>query len=95
MPGYWTSTPLRVLVLCGLVASLQIAGCGEVAPQQAEKTGTAQNLIQCKEPRPQICTNEYVPVCATLRDGTMRTYATKCVACSDGRVVGYQAGTCN
>jgi len=62
-------------------------------------------LIKCTEPRPEICTNEYKPVCATRDTGvrcvttpcqTMekKTYGNACAACRDQKVLGYQLGAC-
>ena len=52
------------------------------------------DLILCEEPRPQICTREYDPVCARLQDGSVKTYATGCTSCSDPAVQGYIKGAC-
>ena len=54
----------------------------------------ALDIILCEEPRPQICTKEYDPVCATLDDGSTRTGATGCTSCSDPKVVSYTKGAC-
>ena len=54
----------------------------------------ALDLILCEEPRPQICTREYDPVCATLKDGSTTTGSTGCTSCSDPEVVGYKKGAC-
>ncbi len=54
----------------------------------------ATDVILCEEPRPQICTREYKPVCATLQDGSSKTYATGCTSCSDSSVKSYQPGEC-
>jgi len=51
-------------------------------------------LTVCSENLPQICTQEYVPVCAKLRDGGVKTYSTGCTACSDINVVDYKPGIC-
>jgi hypothetical protein len=53
-----------------------------------------ESLTMCTEPRPEICTREYRPVCALHRDGSRKTQATGCVACSQPDVVGYRPGTC-
>ncbi|MDH3447002.1 MAG: hypothetical protein OEO18_02520 [Gammaproteobacteria bacterium] len=62
--------------------------------------------VPCVEPRPQICTMDYTPVCAT-RDSGRRcvtapcetaesaTYANGCGACADPRVVYYLPGACD
>ena len=54
----------------------------------------ALDLILCEEPRPQVCTREYNPVCATLKDGSTKTGSTGCTSCSDPEVVGYKMGAC-
>ncbi len=54
----------------------------------------ALDLILCEEPRPQICTREYNPVCATLKNGSAKTHSTACTSCSDSAVVGYKMGEC-
>ena len=50
--------------------------------------------IVCKDPRPEICTMDYRPVCATKTDGSQATYANGCSACSDPAVVEYREGEC-
>jgi alkaline phosphatase D len=54
----------------------------------------AQQITTCPEPRPQVCTREYRPVCAQLRDGSFKTYSNGCSACSDPAVTGYREGAC-
>jgi hypothetical protein len=51
-------------------------------------------LTMCKEPRPQICTQDYRPVCGQLMDGGVKTYSNGCSACSDKKVKGYREGAC-
>jgi hypothetical protein len=48
----------------------------------------------CTDPRPQVCTMDYRPVCGQLDDGSAKTYANSCNACSDASVVDYTDGTC-
>jgi hypothetical protein len=52
------------------------------------------NVKICKSPRPQMCTMEYVPVCAQLEGNMTKTYASGCNACSDKNVISYKADTC-
>lgn len=54
----------------------------------------SQGFILCTEPRPEICTREYNPVCATLNTGKEKTYATGCTACADPAVTKYRQGPC-
>ena len=53
------------------------------------------NAVQCTDPRPQVCTMDYTPVCAS-RDETaeMATYANACTACADITVIYHQPGAC-
>jgi hypothetical protein len=48
----------------------------------------------CEEPRPEVCTREYVPVCAIKSDNSEGLYANGCSACSNIEVVGYNEGAC-
>ena len=62
-------------------------------------------ITQCTDPRPEMCTREYMPVCATKDTGVRCvttpcpsteevTYPTGCTACSDAAVIGYRQGQC-
>lgn len=59
----------------------------------------------CKSPRPQICTQEYRPVCGARDNGVrcvaapcastdVATYSNGCMACGDLRVYSYRSGIC-
>jgi hypothetical protein len=61
-------------------------------PQNIESSNS--NLTLCPETRPQVCTREYNPVCATFENGSVKTYPTGCTACSNPGVAGYKAGAC-
>lgn len=52
------------------------------------------NFTKCEEPRPQVCTQDYRPVCAELQNGETTTYANGCTACSDVNVVAYRPEEC-
>ena len=73
----------------GLLFSL--ASCASTLPA-GEATGSATNL--CEEPRPQVCTMDYRPVCGTLGDASVKTYANGCGACGDANVVSWIEGEC-
>lgn len=65
-----------------------IAGCST----KANKIG--EGASACPEPRPQICTQEYNPVCGIMKQEAERTYSNACVACSDHTVTSYKSGKC-
>jgi hypothetical protein len=58
------------------------------------KVAGAQAMVTCPGPRPQVCTQDYRPVCAQLRDGSFKTYSNGCTACTDPAVTAYREGAC-
>jgi hypothetical protein len=60
----------------------------------AGNKANGDSFTRCTEPRSQICTREYRPVCAQLQTGVSRTYPTGCTACADPDVAGYVGGAC-
>lgn len=75
-----------------------IDAAGEGAPE-------ALFDVACEDPRPEVCTRDYRPVCG-LRDSGIRcittpceatewrTYGNACDACADPAVFGYVDGEC-
>ncbi len=72
--------------------SLLISACAAYSEKSADPS--TSELIACEEPRPQICTREYNPVCATYKDGSKKTGSTGCTSCSDPDVIGYKMAAC-
>ena len=72
---------------CAITALLLLGAC---AGQQPERN----RVTQCTQPRPQVCTMEYAPVCATLSAGGQKEYSSACNACADDAVAGYLPGPC-
>lgn len=87
---------LKVLQLLPVISlGILAVGCATSSDEKIDLNEPgALDIILCEEPRPQICTREYDPVCATLKDGSTRTGATGCTSCSDFEVVGYKVGAC-
>jgi len=86
---------LRVIHILLLAALSQLSiSCASYGEKNDINEPGALDLILCEEPRPQICTREYKPVCATLQDGSSKAYATGCTSCSDSSVKSYQPGEC-
>ena len=79
---------MRILQWCVLAIVLSFAAC----------VTATEPLTECQDPRPQMCTMEYKPVCAELVDSklnsTIKTYSSGCSACSDKQVKGYRGGAC-
>ena len=73
-------------------------------PEQGKPVAN-EGAVECKDPRPEMCTQEYLPVCAT-RDNGVRcvttpcestetaTYSNGCMACADAAVYYYHPGAC-
>ena len=86
-----------------LMASLVLlVSCANSQPKAEQGEDSYK---ECKDPRPQICTREYRPVCATRDTGVrcvttpcpateLKTYGNACSACGDPKVLGYRAGAC-
>ncbi len=80
---------------CGRAFSAALACTGVLAACTAQSpTEDAAALRMCEEPRPEVCTREYRPVCAVLYDETWITASTGCTACAREDVKGYLSGAC-
>lgn len=90
----------RILTWPYLAAALLLGACAA-----SDGGGMPANAVECSEPRPQVCTMDYTPVCATRDNGTRcvtspcassetATYANACGACSDARVYYHVPGAC-
>jgi len=69
-----------------------VASCASVPP--ADKASARAAINVCEEPRPQVCTMDYRPVCGTLSDASVKTYSNGCSACGDANVVSWVEGEC-
>ena len=89
-------------VLVGLFACVFAAGCSATALDNPPEVVLD---VVCQDPRPQICTMDYKPVCASRDTGVRcvttpcpstewKTYSNGCTACSDALVFGYVGGEC-
>ena len=78
-----------------LAAGLHVAGCTETdVPLPVE---LPPDLAQCMDPRPELCTQDYRPVCGVRDTGVSMeraTYGNACTACSNPDVLGYSEGMC-
>jgi hypothetical protein len=90
---------------------LLLAACSQapVASEPARETPPPQTRnqppVMCAEPRPEACTAQYDPVCATRDTGVrcitapcpsteLKTMGNACSACSDPKVISYVKGEC-
>ncbi len=93
----------KLLLLASFAMGL--AACSQAPLPPEGSTAATPNALQCPEQRPQICTQDYRPVCATRDTGircvrapcpsaTLISYANACSACADPKVASYTAGAC-
>ena len=81
---------MKMGLLVLLTWPLLLGGC-------AATTADTQSLVKlqgCEEPRPQVCTMDYRPVCASLSGGGWKTFSNGCSACADSSVEGWSDGAC-
>ncbi len=71
--------------------SLLLGACASGTADKA--LGVAGGTI-CEDPRPQVCTMDYRPVCGTLNDGSTKTYSNGCGACADVNVTSWVENAC-
>jgi len=80
-----------------------ISACSDEQPNEIEVA--AQAVTECTNPRPEMCTMDYRPVCATKDTGVRcvtqpcdstetATYSNGCSACSDHMVLSYEPEAC-
>jgi hypothetical protein len=97
---------LNLLLLMLLAACSQAPVASEPAPPASDPPAKEKQVpVACADPRPQVCTMIYDPVCAT-RDTGIRcittpcpsseqvTKSSSCSACSDPKVISYVKGEC-
>ncbi len=54
----------------------------------------AKKVTYCKEPRPQMCTMDYTPVCGLVDNKAVKTFGNACGACGDKKVSQHIKGEC-
>jgi len=82
---------MKTLFLITFVTLVFLTGPGFAGEESVQNAGAA---TVCEDPRPQVCTMDYRPVCGSLADGSVKTYANGCGACSDGKVSSWVEGEC-
>ncbi len=86
-----TINTLGILVLAAGLACACTATDRKLADNNSK---VEPEVTACEDPRPQICTMEYRPVCAMLDSAELKTYSSGCSACSDAAVQQYRPGAC-
>lgn len=74
---------------------LLLTACATTADDSETVAENTQVKVSvCKDPRPQMCTMEYAPVCANVAGKRLKTYGNACSACGDVKVKEYVKGEC-
>ncbi len=81
------------MVMTALLAGFTALACAQSSALE-ETVSSRPVLVACVEPRPQLCTMQYDPVCGLTADNQNKTYSNACSACSDASVSGHSPGTC-
>lgn len=86
-----------------IALTVSITACASANLSTESKT--KPELTLCPEQRPQMCTMDYRPVCASRDTGVrcvtapcpsteQKTYSNACSACTDVKVIGYIPDEC-
>ena len=81
-------------LLLAAFALLMTVGSPVVGTSDTPEAEDAVPRSVCTEPRPQMCTREYRPVCGERKGMDGRTYGNGCTACADPEVIAYRPGAC-
>ena len=79
--------------ILSLLVVFCLMGCAGMNGEQNLSQDSKKQTI-CTDPRPEVCTMDYRPVCGERNDGNQKTYSNGCNACSDHKVIGYKEGAC-
>ena len=96
------TTTTTAIALLGLMLVL---GCAERTSGGGSGDAPAAAHTECTDPRPEVCAQDYRPVCATRDTGVrcvtepcpateQKTYSNACSACSDPEVTHWVPGEC-
>lgn len=77
-----------------LITVLACIALGACATGSKDEMVAASGVTVCEDPRPEVCTMDYRPVCGRLEDGSTQTYANGCGACADPEVVSWVENAC-
>jgi len=75
------------------VAFVLLSSCVVYTKPDTEKS-IKRDMIACENPRPEMCTRDFRPVCSLSESGVYKTYSNACEACSNKPVLSYYKGVC-
>jgi len=92
-------------------ASPDLANTGSAIEQPVTSTSNEEDVVtdaewkECPEQRPEVCTQQFLPVCGRIDTGircvtspcpshTFKTFGNACTACASNDVIDYIDGAC-
>lgn len=84
----------RLPAVIGLLTLVASCGANQVPAPVPVEAPVDDAWVECTQPRPQVCTMEYRPVCARLESDRLMTYSSPCNACADDAVTAWRPGAC-
>ncbi|MCW8195029.1 hypothetical protein F6455_09545 [Proteobacteria bacterium 005FR1] len=99
------SRPWSCMLALILPTAILLSACESTSQTPRPETGRLVE-VECQDPRPEVCTFQYAPVCGLVDTGTRcvttpcpasewRTFSNGCSACSSPDVIGYREGACD
>ena len=85
---------IRLIGALAAVMLCTLSSCATLNTASTPQNTADSTAVMCSEPRPRVCTMEYMPVCAQLIDGGEQVFASKCNACADITVAAYIPQPC-
>jgi hypothetical protein len=90
------------LLYSAFALAAALSGCAAPGTLEAD---LPPKMTECPNPRPEMCTREYAPVCGAVLTGVQcvtspcsstvhQTFGNKCDACANPQTVGYMDGAC-
>jgi hypothetical protein len=73
-----------------------VSGCQSYVKddQSGADSEPVVEMEMCVDPRSEICTMEFAPVCGVRDGGEKESFPNGCGACSNQEIVGYLPGEC-
>ncbi len=92
-------------LILGILALGLLSACSSQTNKNDTELQNPKISTPCPEQRPQVCTMDYRPVCATRDTGVrcvttpcpsseLKTYSNACSACADPKVMSYTPDEC-
>lgn len=95
---FWGAT--LSLLLVGCTGDTNLANEYTIGENSStSQKHTPENLTTCPEERPEMCTQQYDPVCGYFynedeTESIKKTFGNGCSACADSNIEGYVDGEC-